>query len=257
MSTIKDKLYFNYDGVSSRTYNIINVSLDSGMFEDNLNASREVIETRIRGKDESLFHYVDEGALEFEMVLAFEGTYEEKTLEDVVLWLFKDGFKPLYFEGSEDRIYYCTPVGDPKIFHNGLRQGYITITMKTSSSKIYSDEKTTQIYYLDDNIYGFDIDIENEGHVDMYPEISIEKIDDGDIIFETNGKITEIKDLSNGEKVYINSEKEIIESDIIGIYRYNNINGNLDDIVLKRGSNTIKIYGNCIISFRYVFKYRF
>ena len=254
MPTIKEKLYFNYNGKSCRDFGLVHVSLDSGMYEETLSASRTINETTVRGSDTPLFHSIDEDTLEFPLTIAFEKDFDEKTINDVVLWLFQDYYKPLYFEGLEDRVYYCMPNGDSSLMHNGLSQGYVTLTMKCNSSKISSGMKQTEKYVVEGSKT---IALKNNGHVEVFPEISIKKIGAGSVTIERDGDIFEVRELTNAEDIYVNTEKEIIETDIIGMYRYDNVIGEYYNASLKVGSNNIKITGNCEVIFRYFEKYRF
>lgn len=259
MPTIKDSLYFNYDGKSCRDFGLIHVNLDNGMFDEAFVAERTINETDVRGGD-PLFHGIKESPLEFEMTIAFENEFTDSDIDDVILWLFQDGYKPLFFEDKPNKIYYATPVGDSRIAHTGLKRGYFTITMRCKSSKILSPLITTPLYDLSTNTEKYRINIENSGHLEVYPEISIEKVGAGNIIIThvtNNGKIVEIRDLTDEEDIYINCEKEIIETDIIGVYRYDKVVGELTDLVLLRGNNEFDIEGTCKITFRYRFKYKF
>ena len=42
--------------------------------------------------------------------------------------------------------------------------------------------------------------------------------------------------LKNGESIYIDSGREIIQTDIINTYRYDNIVGDFDYLTLKKGN---------------------
>lgn len=235
----------------------MNVNLNGGMLEEDFNASRTINETKIKGSDTPLFNGIDEDPLELTLTIAFTKKFTDTDIDNIIVWLFQDNYKPLYFEDKPNKIYYCMPSGDAKIAHNGLKQGYLTITMKCKSSRIYSPQQTTQLYDLSTNTGKYDIHINNIGHVDIYPEISITKIGAGNITFTKNGEIFEIDNLTDQEQIYINCEKEIIETDMIGTYRYNNVVGDYYDMVLKRGDNIITVEGTCKVQFRYVFKYRF
>jgi len=260
MPTIKEKLYFNFDGVSCRNFGLMHVNLDSGMFEEQIHASREINETAIKGSDTPLFHSVEESPLGIELALAFTRKFTDKELEDVILWLFQESYKPLFFEDKPDRIFHCLAIGDPKLFHNGLKDGYVTIQMRCKSSKIVSPMIVSPLYDLSTNQGKHRVNISNSGHVEIYPEISIEKIGAGNITFTnvSNGnKIFEIRDLTNLEKIYVNCEKEIIQSDAIGVYRYDKVIGEYLNMMLKRGVNNIDIEGRAKITFRYIYKYKF
>ena len=119
MSTIKDKIYFTYDNVNSRDFGLMHIETGNGMFEEQLVADRTIIETSTRN-GKPLLNRIDEKPISFTMNLAFERRFDEYTIDEIVDWLFQDYYKPLYFEGKEDRIYYCPPEGSSSIVHYGL-----------------------------------------------------------------------------------------------------------------------------------------
>jgi predicted phage tail component-like protein len=259
MPTIKESLYFNYNGISCKTYNLMNVNVGgSGMFEETFHASRNINETKVKGNDTPLFNSIDEDPLQFQLTIAFTKAYTDADIDNIIVWLFQDNYKPLYFEDKPNKIYYCMPSGEAQIAHTGLKQGYLTVTMRCKSSKIYSPQQLTPLYDLSTNPSGgFTFSINNTGHEDIYPEISITKIDNGALTFTKDGEIFEIQNLTNLEQIYINCEKEIIETDAIGVSHYDDVIGDYFDMMLKLGNNTIKVEGTCKVQFRYVFKYKF
>jgi phage-related protein len=257
MPTIGDRLYFNYDGISCRDYKLMNVSLNSGLFEDSLHPSRDITETEIRGSDTPLFSGLKESPIQFSLTIAFTEKYTDDDIDNIIVWLFQDLYKPFYFEDKPDRIYYAMPIGDPKIAHNGMQEGYFTITMRCKSSRLYSPQQVTPQYDLSANSGTYNVAINNTGHVNIYPEISLYKVGDGSITFTKDGQIFEVNNLKNGENIYINCEKEIIETDAVGIYHYEDVVGDFYDLMLNRGNNTISIQGKCKITFRYTMKYKF
>lgn len=254
MPTIKDKLYFNFAGESSRDYNLISIVLDKGMYEETFVASRDINEAKIKG-GKPILNSVESSPLDFDLTIAFENTFTDNDIDRVIRWLFVDYYRPLYFEGKEDKVYMCMPVDDAKIVHNGLNEGYITLTMRCDSSNVYSPLTVTPLEIVSDSSI---ITINNDGHFDVYPEISIKKNGAGTIVIENlddGGSIFEVRDLTDQEDIYLNCEKEIIKTDIVGVYRYDKIIGEFPRLVF--GTNRMKITGDCTIQFRYKNKYRF
>ena len=257
--TIKEKIIFNYDGKWSDTFGLMNINLDSGMFDESLVASRSIIESSNKGNDRPLFQGFQNEPLEFEMSIAFTEKFTDEKLSDIIDWLFQGFYKPLYFEGREDRIFYCTPIGEPRIVHNGLKEGYFTLTMRCDSAFVYSPVLISQIYDLSDG-KSKTIELFNEGFDNLYPEISIDKIGSGSVSFQNitdSGLIWEIRNLGDKEQVYIDCKKGIIKSNMedLGVYHYEDTSGNL--IRLLKGRNTLIISGKCKVQFRYRYKYRF
>lgn len=256
MPTIKEKLYFNYNGRSSREFGLIHINTGSGMFEETLIPRRNIRETKIRGNDKPIYYEVEHDPIEFSMEIAFEGEFTDELIEEVIDWLFTDYYCELYFEGKENRVFICMPVDDTNLIHNGLQQGYVTLTMRCNSPYIYSPIILTP---LETVTTSKTITITNNGFKDIYPEISIKKIGDGNIEIKNitdNNKTFLIQNLVNGEDIYLNCEQEIIETDAIGVYHYSDIVGDFPKLI-KRTTNTIQITGDCQIQFRFREKYRF
>ena len=255
MSTIKDKIYFTYNGLNSRDFGLMSIETGSGMYEEQLVADRSIIETSTRN-GKPLFNRIDEKPLSFSLNLAFEKKFDEFAINEIIDWLFQDYYKPLYFEGKEDRIYYCMPEGSSSIVHNGLMEGYATLIMRCDSSRLYSSEITTeQLSY--NGITPVEKEIINIGHYDISARISIDKVGDGDVSITNNGDTFMITGLKNNESIYIDSDREIIESDIINTYRYNNIVGEFEYLTLKKGLNNIVISGGaCIVQIKYTNRYK-
>ncbi|MCR4361980.1 phage tail family protein [Bacillus subtilis] len=257
MPTIKDKLYFNFDGKSSRDFKLLSVVMDNGMYEETMVSSRDINETEIRGSSKPMLNSIKDTPLQFELTLAFEQAYTDDDIDAIIRWLFVDNYRPLYFEEKEDKVYMCLPVDDTKIVHNGLREGYFTITMRCDSSNVYSPVVTSESVTVSADTSSTII-VPNHGHFEIYPEISLKKNGAGTIVIESlddNGNIFEIRDLTDQEDIYINCEKEIIQTDLIGTYRYDKLIGDFPRLVY--GDNRFKVTGACTIQFRYKNRYRF
>jgi phage-related protein len=255
MPTIKDKLYFNLDGVWSSEYGLVHVVLDGGMYEENLGANREINEKKVRNNPKPLLNGVEESPIEFEMSIAFKDDYTDELLDQVIRWLFKDYYRPLYFQGAENKVFRAMVVGQPQIVHNGLQQGYVNLSIRCDSSNVYSPTNITPMYTVSGTKT---ITMNSTGHVDIYPEISILKIGNGTLKIESlddMGNTFLINNLTNGEDLYLNCQREIITTDAIGVYHFDDVVGEYPRLIY--GANRFKITGDCKIQFRYIDKYRF
>lgn len=261
MATIKDKLYFNFNGVSSKTFGLVHVDLSNGMFEETLVATRTINETKQANNDQAIFNGLEYDPLSFELNLAFERGYTDQSIDNVVKWLFADYYKPLYFEGKEEKIYYCMPEGNSSIVHNGLKQGYIALTMRCKSSKLVSPLKifptTEKVVPATGNTT---VVINNTGHESVYPEISFTKTGSvGEVTIKNSitNKTIKVKNLKVNESIYIDTFKEIVDTNAVNTYRYDDVEGDLRWLELGLGSNTYTITGAGKIQFRYRLKYKF
>lgn len=133
-----DSLGFTYNGVSSEELGLLNVSVNGGMREEFLLSERTLNYEQIRGKDEVDFQDVTRSPLSFTLYFAFENGWDDELFEKVLLTFDVDYWKEFYFHDSPDRIFYCQPQGQPRITHNGSKEGYIEIEMMCSSPYCYS-----------------------------------------------------------------------------------------------------------------------
>lgn len=98
--------------------------------------------------------------------------------------------------------------------------------------------------------------LENKGVTTLQPEIWITKIGTGDFsLVNISNYAEEFKfvDLNNNETIYVNSEREYIETSLAATYRYSNFNDNY--LNLPVGENVFRVNGSAKIQFRYQFKY--
>lgn len=253
MATIKEKFYFNFDGENSEDFNIIAVDFGSGLYEEMFAPSRTINETETSKRNRTIFHDVKEERRTFDLNLAFENGFSGESIDDLVRWLFKDYYRPLYFEGQQDRVMFAMISGDSTIAHNGLEQGYFTVTVQTNSPYRFSRERTGTQPITGSGT----MTLQNNGHLEVHPEFSIKKNGDGDLVIGVDGRNVQIVNLTNGEELYIDTLREIIKTDVIGEYRYENIRaGELEDLALGVGEKEYTITGSCEISYRYREAYR-
>jgi Phage tail protein. len=95
----------------------------------------------------------------------------------------------------------------------------------------------------------------NRGDTYCTPEIWIEKVGTGAFTLtniSNNNEKFEFDYIGDGEKIYVNSENEYIETSAALIERYSNFNDNY--LKLPRGKNVFKVSGAAKIQFRSQFK---
>lgn len=131
-------IHFVYDGVKSIDMGLLNCKLDGGMFDETFLPSREIKEVTVRGNDKPYFQEVVLSPLEFNLSFAFEYNYDERRIREVARWLMQSYYKPFYTVDNPNRIFYCMLSGDSRLIHNGLKQGYITLTMRCDGAYSYT-----------------------------------------------------------------------------------------------------------------------
>jgi predicted phage tail component-like protein len=242
------------------------------MYEESFMASRSIREVTIRGQERPYFQEIIREPKSINLTFAFEDTWNDDLINEVARWLDVDFYQPLTFSESSEKVYYVLPVNESSLVHNGLKQGYITLTMRCDSPYCYSNEIATPWYdcTLDRSGYfispyqfvenntdeGVSIILQNKGDKKIQPKIWIQKVDNGDVsIFNTSNKNEEFKftGLLDNEELFIDCENEIIETNLPNTWRYDNYND--QPLTLPYGKNTLKITGRCKLKFQYRYKF--
>lgn len=252
---IKSSVNFYYAGKSASDYGIYNINIDGKLFQEPFIATRNIKEVVTRFNPKPYFQNIIYEPLIFDLSFAFLDTWNDNKIREVARWLSPDYYQPLYFEETPNKIYYCIPINSIDIIHNGLKQGYLTLTFRCDAPWAYSPFYTTEVYDYSTNTDGIVLSLSNDGDLPLRPEVWITKVGDGDIsIINQSNNNTEFKfvGLVDGEVVYVDNENEYITSSLSGVYRYSNFNDNYLELVL--GANNLLIVGNCKLQFRYRFK---
>ena len=252
---ITESTTFVYDGIDSADMGIINVNIDTGMLSEPFFANREILQETIRGRERPYFYGVKYEPIRIDLNFAFKDTWDEAKIREVARWLRQDYYKEMYFSENPNRRFYVMYSGDSDLLHNSLRQGYVSITMTNIDCYTYSPIYNSQIYDFSTNPTFKNIQIANEGDQECFPIMYLEKIGAGNVKIinnSNNGQEFLIQNLTNGENLEIDNSKEVIETDIPLIYRYDDHN----DVWLSfvRGMNNLRVEGACKIRFKYQFK---
>ncbi|GAA4881748.1 hypothetical protein GCM10023310_72280 [Paenibacillus vulneris] len=157
------------------------------------------------------------------------------SLDNGVTWT---NWKGCVNQGTIPDITSQTPLKYAKIQYRAL--------LKTN------DKNTTPS--LDEVVFSFEpvISFVNEGDVRIRPEIWITKVGNGDFtIINTSNGDDEFKfsNLIDQETIYIHGERELIETSLAAVYRYENFNNNY--LELPTGNNVLRVQGNAKLQFRY------
>lgn len=252
-----ESLYFTYDGKTSTEMGVIQISnVDGGLFDEQFLPSANIVEEKVPGNDVPLFIRKEREPITLPFSILFENELTDDEARKIGRWINQDYYKPLIFNTHPHKIFYAQYVGNPRLLHNGCKQGYATLEMRCNSSCSYSPVYTKDFDLSTNPPLGTTIKIENKGDYDISPILYIEKIGDEDfsiVNMSDGGKEMKITGLTNGEKLTIDCETEEIDSDIPGALRYDSHN----DVFLNltEGVNHLKVYGKCVIKFKYEFKF--
>lgn len=253
---IKESLYFTFDNIPSSNFNILNVSVQSGLFEESFIANRNLIETTVRGKTKPYLSEVRRDPISFQLTFYFEEYWNDQLIDDICDWLDVDYYRPLAFESNLDRVFYAIPTESLSMVHNGLKQGYVTLTMRCDSPYCYSREIEKRFdFRLDDNLVN-NFTLQNLGRLPMQPIVEIVKVGAGKVHITNLSKANSefiMLDIADGETITIDCEKRYIESSM-GLNKYDNFNQNY--LSIPYGINHFQITGACALTFKYYYTYK-
>ncbi len=249
---IGESLYFSFDGRKSTDYPILNVNMSgASLFDEPLASGKTIYETYPRDAFKPHFHGVQKTPKQFNLSFAFNEPWNDDLIDEIIRWLNVDNYKPLFFEANINRVFYALPIENIGLIHNGLKQGYLTLTMRCDSAYSYGHEVLTPVYETFQS--GVDlVEILNRGHHSILPEIWIEKTGLGDLVVSNltnNNQEMRFKNIEPGEVLHIKCQSEIIKTNKEEIFNYEDFNDNYLEIVY--GRNQIKLSKNMKIRFKY------
>jgi phage-related protein len=235
---------------------VTHVSVSSGLYEDDIGANRSIVEQQNSQTDRRYFKRISLDPNEFELNLLLDDDVTENQIESIFSWLLNDYYEELFFENEIDKIYYCMPISKPKIMHNGMNEGYISIQMRCFDGYLYSREMTKTFDLSANPSSGTTITLPNDGHVEVYPLLSIALNDTALTILNlTTNESTELTNVMSGETITLDNENEEITSSLAGVYRFDNHNDVFVRILTP--SNQFKVTGKCTLTFTYRTKRKF
>lgn len=220
---------FVYNGISSKnplqepnpSIEIFNVSLDTGLLEEDFLAEAEIVEVPTRGRTKPYFQYKLKNPLILSLNFAILGQWDEEghKLRALARWLNQDSYKPLtFFSGEEPgeeaaTVYHAMYIGNPRLIHTGAKEGYITLDMRCNDITAYSSVFVTEEHIYEDNEEGEELIFNNLGDLKLSPEMVLLKIGDGDFGISNlsdGGKLSLFSNLEDGDLIYVNNETENI-----------------------------------------------
>jgi phage-related protein len=246
--------YFEYDGKKSQDIGVLLVRTDSGLIGEPFLPNREIITETIPHSPIDFVYELRDRPFSIQITLALDNglLWTTEKRREVARWLSVGKFAPFYSVDDINKIYFLSLESNSELLTNGVQQGYINVTFKSISPYAYSPFLTT-IKDLSTITSPTQFTFENNGDLDLYPQMEIKKIGAGDI---------SIKNLSDGNREFlftglndletltIYNLERIIETDIVDTFRYDNFNGNY--LKLKAYSvNTLEITGQCELKFNY------
>ncbi|MEB5480777.1 phage tail family protein [Shouchella clausii] len=276
---IRESLYFRFNGKDSREFSLLNVSLGEGLYEEPLTGNRVIKKQQVPDNPIPYVIGVEREPMSFQLRFYFNQGFDDKLIREILSWLDVEYYAPLSFSSNFDYVYYAMPVDDLRLIHNGLKEGYVELTMECNSPYRYSPVLSTgwldftheneppppydpckcrlcrRVEYVEAE---HELTIDNPGDFDIKPFIQIKKKWDGDIKIENLSVFNQTMILSNlkdGEVITIDCDKEYVETNLPNTYRHNDFNEVYLSIPYGRAKK-IKVIGSCHIRIDYEYIYK-
>ena len=202
---------FTLNNISSEDMGVKMVQTKGGLFEESFLSSRKIIETSIYKGKKRYFKGVDIEPLSFPITLWLEEWAERDNIRAIARWLSPPYYVPFWTNINPSKVLYVMVEGEPKIHHNGLKQGYINLTLRCKDEYYYSQP----IVYNFKPRGSYRWTFFNEGDDVVYPKLKItNKRNDHPIIIRnhTDGKDFILNNVHLDEVVIIDCENELIKS---------------------------------------------
>lgn len=250
-----ESLHFVYDGIRSRDMNAIQISSNSGLFQEIFTASKRINEEKIRGRDEPYFFGVEREPISFPLSIWFDEGISDERKQEIKRWLDQDTYKPFYVEDYPHQIMYAICVDESSHIHNGIDMGYVTLNFRTNSSYRFSPVYIESYDFSENTSNGTEFTFVNRGDIECKPYLRIKMLENGDlkIINQSNSGLEfSFDNLNKDEIIEVDCIKEDIKSNVMN--RFDNFNDNYMSFV--RGHNYLKVYGKCVIDIKFQFKFK-
>ncbi|WP_368900874.1 distal tail protein Dit [Oceanobacillus oncorhynchi] len=248
---IRESEHFWFNGRKSTDFNIRNVSIGGGAYEESMSSGKSIIEEYPNNASMPYFQGVQKEPKQFDVSFCFDECRNGYLIDDIMRWLNVDEYQKLYFEGDIDRVFYAMPISDLTLVHNGLEDGYVNITFRCDSPYSFSHELFTPILEMN-KVPEQLVEITNLGYYNIRPRIWIKKVSDGDITIHnlTHRNIeTKFENIDIDEELIIDGKTEIITTSKEKVHRYDDFNDTYVELIY--GKNRLKISDNVKIQFYY------
>lgn len=251
---MREAINFTFDGISSEDMGVMIASPDGGLYDESFMPQRSIVEVKIPKKHLPYYQRVEYEPLSFSLTIFISEWQERDNLRQIARWLFQDFYKPLIFDTNPNRVFYAIIEGDPRLKHNGAKQGYVEIDIRCNSPFTYGH--TQEIEGIEVRVTNptNETTIYNEGDMTIKPRAWItKKVSSGSINIanESNNQLVILNNLQLDEEVFIDFENlEIVSSlESLGVYHFDDHN----DVWLEliEGDNFLSFIGDFDIRFEF------
>lgn len=243
---------FTFDGTSSSSKGLIVVNIGNGIRGLPYFPEQQIIEEQPNTKSKPYFYRTKMSPQTFTVTFTLEST--DWTLSkkvEIAQWLFKDSYKTFTTDDYTGYVFYVIATNKADFMTADLSNGYFTVEFRMNAPYAYTTASTVE-HDLSSNPTTTDITVTNSSNVAdyFYPEVEIalQNTTTGISIINLSdsNRETSFTGLSTSETITLMNDKRQILSDT-GNYRYDEFNKVW--LRLTYGSNTLRVTGECVLTF--------
>lgn len=225
------------------------------MLEKQAGVDRDIVEITDKRKGKFYLSGLEYAPLSFTLRIAHNSVegWTEDTIFNVLQWLHKDNYKPLYFSSKPQVIYYVMIVDKPMLISNTLGGGYLEVKMRANAPYGFTPEMIDTYDFTGGGTNTITINSLTNLSQIVYPEVEIiSKAATNTITLDAlsdGNRLTSITNLDDNEIVYMNGDtRELISSLEPTTYRWDDFNKTF--VRLLQGINTFEVTGACELQVR-------
>ena len=127
---IKSSEYFIYNNINSKDLGVLNVSVDTGLYEEQFLGNVSILQETIRGNSKPYYFGKQVEQKELNLTLTLPENFTSEQIREIARWFSEPTYySPLVFSENPEKIYYCILNSDSSVSHNirniNLRNIYI------------------------------------------------------------------------------------------------------------------------------------
>jgi len=247
---------FTFNGIDSESMGVFMINNGNGLYQDIFLPNRSIVETSTPNKNIRYLKRVEKEPLSFPLSIYINNWKEWSNLRSIIRWLDQDEYCEFWVNDDPERIFYVMVEGSSELLHNGCKEGYATMTLRSlypfALSPTYME--TLEVDETDEII------LNNDGDATIRPHLTITKIGDGDIsiLNESNNQEFVLIDLYDGEEIEVDCTNEEIKSsleEVANRYLFDNHNDVWLDLDMQTDSRLI-FTGDFTINITYQLVYK-
>jgi hypothetical protein len=244
---------FTFDGTTSTSKGLMIVNMDNGIRSLPYLPSQQIVEEYPNHVNKPYFYQTKRDPLTFTVSFTLvSGTWTLSKKLEIAQWLYRNEYKTFVSDDYTGYVFYVIATNRADFMTADLSNGYFTVEFRMNAPFAYTTAGTTTVHDLSSNPTTTDVVVTNSSNIAdyFYPEVEIELKSTSTgfsiVNLSDSNRETVFTGLDLLETITLQNEKKQILSDT-GEYRYDEFNKVW--LRLAYGTNTLRVTGNCVLTF--------